>query len=138
MKIINGKEKKLGRLSSEAVKNAMKGEEVKIINAEEVKITGRKQKTIEKYRKKFNLRDPGNPEKSPKMVSRRPDLFVKKVIKGMIPTEKRKGKKAQKKIKVYTRNPKDLETKEPKEKIDTKHIKVKKLCKRLGWRDKND
>ena len=43
MKVIDGKNTVLGRLASFAAKEALKGEEIKIINCEQVIITGNKE-----------------------------------------------------------------------------------------------
>lgn len=138
MEVINAEGKPIGRISSEASEKAMKGKKVRIINSEKAIITGDKKEILEKYREKFNLRDIGNPAKAPKTVSRRPDLFIKKTIKGMIPEEKRKGKKALRRIKAYIKNPENLESKnkeDNKNKTDRNHMTVKEVCEKLGWRD---
>src|SRR5208282_4640785 len=53
------------------------------------------------------LRDKANPEHSP-FYSRRPDLFVKRIIRGMLPYKQPKGKTAFKLLKVYMGPAKDI------------------------------
>lgn len=136
MHVINAEGRKLGRMCSEAVGKAMAGEKVRIVNSEKAIITGKKEGIIERYKTRFNIKDIGNPRKSPKMVSRRPDLFIKKTIKGMIPQEKKKGKKAQKRIKAHIEVPEELSDKvpDPKEiKTSASYSTVGTICRELGW-----
>lgn len=135
MKIINGRNKALGRVGSKAVEEALKGKKVRIINSEDIIVTGKRENIIEKYRDKFNLRDIGNPRKSPKTVSRRPDLFVKKAIRNMIPREKKRGKKAERRIKAYLGDPEEMEEEAEEfgeKKTDIEHLTVEQICKELG------
>ncbi len=140
MIIIDAEKNILGRMASKAAKELLKGEEeVVIVNAEKAIITGSPEKTVEKYKGRMKLRDPANPKRSRKN-SRRPDLFVKRIIRGMIPYKSRNGTQAYRRLKVYMNVPKEYEGKA--EKIsesksitsDYKYIEVGKLCKRLGWK----
>ncbi len=137
MKVINAENTVLGRLASEAAKLAMNGEEVVIINAEKAVITGNPDDIYERYFQKFQIRDIAKPEKSPKM-SRRPDLFVKRTIRGMIPRRRKNGKEALSRIKAFIGTPKEYEGKgEVIENIIKKNKKgmtVEELCKKLGWK----
>lgn len=97
----------LGRISSSVAKLLMQGHEVVLINAEKTLITGHERDILEKYKRKIELRDKANPEHSPH-ISRRPDLFVKRVIRGMLPYKKPKGKEAFRKLRVYMGAAKDI------------------------------
>jgi len=134
MHIINAEGKPLGRIASKAAEKALNGKQVRIINSEKAIIVGQEQEIINKYTEKFQLRDLGNPRKSPKTISRRPDLFIKNTVKKMLPMEKQRGKDAQKRIKAIMGNPENQgETKnEIMEKKDKPHITIKELCKSLG------
>lgn len=140
MQVMDGKGKPLGRITSKAAEEALRGKEVRIINSEEIIVTGNKKDVIGKYKKKFQLRDLGNPEKSPKIVSRRPDLFVKKIIKRMLPRDKKRGREALRRIKAFMGDPENLSDKVKedliKDKSDKEHITVKNICKELGWKEK--
>lgn len=137
MKVINAEGKPLGRIASKTAEEAQKGKEIRIINSEKSIIVGKKQETIKKYKDKYSLRNLGNPRKSPKTISRRPDLFMKKTVEKMLPMEKQKGKKAKKRIKAYIENPEDLEESENEieEKTNKPHITIKDLCKELGQKN---
>lgn len=108
MKIIDGKNAILGRLASYTAKEALKGEEIAIVNCEEIIITGNKQdirKELESKRKRV-----GSTQKGPK-VSRLSEKVVKRVIRGMLPNYRTgRGRDAFKRIKCYVGVPKELES----------------------------
>lgn len=136
MYVIDGRGKAIGRIASEASEESLKGKKVRVINSEEAIIVGGEKNIVNKYKEQFNLRDLGNPEKSPKVVSRRPDLFLKKIIKRMLPKEKERGRKAERRIKAYMGDPEELKKNAEdsgKVKTDKDHITVEDLCEKLGW-----
>ena len=107
MKIIDGKNAILGRLSSYAAKEVLKGEEVVILNCEQIKITGNK-KDIEK---KFEIKRGriGSSQKGPKHPKTN-EKIVKRTIRGMLPDHRKgRGKIAYKKIKCYVGIPKEFQ-----------------------------
>ncbi|MEM3412145.1 MAG: 50S ribosomal protein L13 [archaeon] len=123
----------LGRVASRVAKEALEGKQVWLINVEKAVITGDPEMVINKYRQRFSIKNIAKPEHSPSR-SRRPDLFVSKIISGMLPRSKR-GKEAQKRIKVFMGH-KDL--KENPKKIficpeNKKNITVLNICRALGW-----
>jgi len=139
MLIVDGKNNILGRMSSKIAKELLKGETVILVNAEEIIITGSPKKVIERYLQRRNLRDPAKPEKSRK-TPRRPDLFVRKIIRGMLPYKTKNGLAAYRRLKVYIGTPKEYEGKAIKISesksitSDYKYITIKELCKKLGWK----
>ncbi len=82
MKIIDGKNAILGRLASYVAREALKGEEIAIVNCEQIVITGNKQRIKEELEKKRGR--VGSTEKGPK-VSRTSEKIVKRTIRGMLP-----------------------------------------------------
>lgn len=110
MKIIDGTNVVLGRLASFVAKETLKGEEIAIVNCNDVIITGNK-KNIEKVFQEKRSRV-GSSQKGPKhhKIS---EKIVKRAIRGMLPSPReRRGKVALKRIKCYNKIPKELEGKE--------------------------
>lgn len=95
--IIDGKNAILGRLASTAAKKLLAGEEVTVVNAEHVIITGTPKKIVARYLK---LRQIGSPQHGP-FFPRQADGLVKRTIRGMLPKQG-KGRAALKKLRVYT------------------------------------
>jgi large subunit ribosomal protein L13 len=139
MKIIDGNDLILGRLGSHVAKDLLKGENIIVINAEKIVISGKSDRIVEKYKKRRTQKDKANPEHSPHWP-RRPDLLVKRVIRGMLPFDRPRGKTVFKNLKVYMGVPDELNEKNKetyesfnKSKLNSKYITVEELCKRLGY-----
>lgn len=105
--LVDGEEAVLGRISSRVAKLLIEGHEVILVNAEKIRITGHVRDLTDKYKRLIELKDKANPEHSPH-YSRRPDLFVKRVIRGMLPYKQPKGKAAYRLLKVYMGPAKDI------------------------------
>ncbi|MDE1868517.1 MAG: 50S ribosomal protein L13 [Candidatus Micrarchaeota archaeon] len=137
--VFDAKDKILGRLASTAAKSLLQGKSVAVINAENAVISGNKHTIAARYRTRLNLQEKANPEHSP-YWSRRPDMLVKRIIRGMLPYNRPKGKSAYRRLKVYigvpdelrSAKPIEIKTKEPK-KLYVGHVKVGDLSTLLGY-----
>jgi len=133
--IIDAKNMVLGRIATIAAKKALMGEKVDIINCENAVITGNKQNVFEKYNRKSSM---GSPAKGP-FLARRSDMFVRRVIRGMLPYKQEKGRQAFKNIMCYMGVPKEFEGKKAEQikgadfsKIQVlRYTTVGKVCMRL-------
>lgn len=130
MKIIDGKNAVLGRVASYVVKEALKGEEIAVLNCKQIIITGNKkdiQKKFEARRQRI-----GSSQKGPKHL-RDSHQIVKRAIRGMLPDHRKgRGREAFKRIKCYVGVPKEFEEKKKilagKEKAN-KFIKIEEISK---------
>ena len=127
--IIDGTNAVLGRLASATAKKLLAGEEIKIVNAEKVIITGNPTGITKEY---MRMKSIGSPQHGPFPPSR-PDRIVKRTVRGMLP-KTQKGRAALKKLIVYAGNPDN----DKAEHIATKHIRtdyitIGKVAKQLGW-----
>jgi large subunit ribosomal protein L13 len=91
----------LGRVGSVACKELLKGKEVFIINAEKSIISGRKAEIKENLHHWITLGGIGL--KGPK-VSRYPDMFMKRMVRGMLPRDRSKGRAAYDRLRCYIGN----------------------------------
>jgi len=91
----------LGRVGSAACKELLKGKEVFIINAEKAIISGRKAEIKENLHHWITLGGIGL--KGPK-VSRYPDMFMKRMVRGMLPRDRSKGREAYDRLRCYIGN----------------------------------
>ncbi|MBD3247257.1 50S ribosomal protein L13 [Candidatus Pacearchaeota archaeon] len=108
MKVIDGSGAVLGRLASYAAKQALKGEEIAIVNCNDVIISGNKRNIKENFEKKRGRI--GHSQKGPKHI-RKSHRIVKRAIRGMLPDHRSgRGKQAFKRIKCYTGIPKEVDT----------------------------
>lgn len=130
MKIIDGENAILGRLASYVAKEALKGEEVIVLNSEKAIITGDKKWINSEFIRRRKMA--GSSQKGPKH-SRPNQMIVKKVIRGMLPDHRGgKGRDAFKRIKCYEGIPEEFKNKkmikiDGKEK--NKFIRVKDIPK---------
>jgi large subunit ribosomal protein L13 len=140
--LINGEGKILGRIGSQIAKRLIEGDKVVILNAEKMVISGHEPDIYAKYKQLVELTDKANPEHAP-YWSRRPDLFVKRSIRGMLPYKKPKGKTAFKNLMVYIGVPeqfkekkfKDIKSKETGQMYENL-VTVQKLTTMLGYTTK--
>ncbi|MGB9703278.1 MAG: 50S ribosomal protein L13 [Candidatus Micrarchaeia archaeon] len=140
--LIDGNGYVLGRLATYVAKLLLEGNEVVIINAEKLAISGRKENIVAKYKQKLEWKDKANPEHSP-YWSRRPDLLVKRIIRGMLPYKRKSGREAYKRLRVFIGenvkgvNLKEYSKIEPNakrvEELKEKYLKVEELSKLLGY-----
>ncbi len=126
--IIDGENMILGRLASLSAKKALEERDVIIVNSEKVIISGSKRTVLKDVKRKLKTRTLGALEKSP-VHYRRPDKYLRRVIRGMLPWKKQKGREAYKRIKVYIGVPPEFINKKF-EIIDTR-INLKCLWLRL-------
>ncbi len=133
----------LGRLASIIAKQLLNGKTIAIINAEKALISGNKKDIIKRYRTRLNLIEKANPEHSA-YWSRRPDLLVKRIIRGMLPYRKPSGKAAYKRLNVFMGIPENLNTSnaiklniKDARKIFVNTLSIKDLSKLLGYKYQN-
>jgi large subunit ribosomal protein L13 len=130
MKIVDGKNAVLGRLASYVAKEALRGEEIKVVNCEQVIITGNRE-FIEKQLLQKRARV-GTRQIGPK-VSRMSEKIVKRAIRGMLPDHRvGRGKEAFKRIMCYTGTPtefKDSKKISFNDEDKLKYIKVKDISR---------
>ncbi|MFW9999800.1 MAG: 50S ribosomal protein L13 [Candidatus Hodarchaeota archaeon] len=137
----------LGRFCSHIAKKALLGEYIVIINAKDAIVSGTKRNIHENYLAKLKISTATNPRRGP-FHERRPDTFMRRVVKQMLPRKKLRGKEALKRVHVYIsdipeRFKKRYQTLVPNEinNVDKKrlsyynrYITLENLCQRIGWK----
>ena len=131
--IIDAKDLILGRMATKAAKSALLGEEVIIVNCEKSLVKNYDSFSKRYLELKFNI---GKPNKGP-FITRRPDLFVRRVVRGMLPHKTSRGLEAYKKIKCYVGFPEEIKGEVQKiEAAETenasKYSTIEKVCLQLG------
>ena len=133
--IIDAKNLILGRLATYTAKKALLGEKIDIVNCEKAVISGRKDKLIKNY---LHIQDRGT-HKGP-FLPRRPNYFVRRSIRGMLPYKQARGKAAFDRIKCFVGMPEEFKDKKAEtiKNADVSklpnlyYIAVGKICERLG------
>ena len=123
----------IGRVGSYVAKQALLGNEVAVINCEKAIMSGNPVAVIETYH--HLIKETGNIRKGP-FVPRRTDMFVKRIIRRMLPNKKTRGVDALARIRVYRSIPEEFKGKGQKvpgsEKKLQKSISIQDLCHALG------
>ena len=136
--IIDAKDIILGRLGSFVAKQVLSGNNVDVINCEEAVVSGKKANVFANYIRRIDRKAPG---KGPYLY-RRPDMFVRRTIRGMLPFKRSRGREAFKKIKCHVGVPENLKHEKAlsieakSEKLmSADHLKVKDICKAISGRE---
>ncbi len=126
-------------MASEAAKQALLGEDVFIVNAEKAYVSGDMKAVFREKRAKLDIKNKGNRLGGP-FHQRRPDRFVRRTVRGMLPWKRQRGREAYKRVRVYIGVPEDELKKHNVAKVpDAKHKKklrrkvtVAEICSHLG------
>lgn len=127
--VIDGKGAVLGRLASYAAKKLLKGEEIIVVNVDEIIITGNRKDIRDKFEGRRNK--VGNNQQGPK-YSRDTEKIVKRAIRGMLPNHRMgRGKEALLRLMCYRGIPKEFEGAKKTKFEDNKYkfIKVGEIYK---------
>ena len=135
--VIDAEDAIVGRVASYVAKQALNGHKVSVINADKSIMTGSKDFLFARYH--HRMVSLGQPQQGP-FVSRMPDRFFSRIIKGMLPNKLPRGIAAKHRIKVYIGVP--LQFKDKKyEKVPgadmsklttTRFVRLGVLCKLFG------
>ena len=137
MIVYNGENMILGRLAARVAKDALLGEEVKVVNCEKVFVSGKKVSVF--TNEKVKRARKGYPLKSAKFT-RLPDRCVRRTIRGMLPWKQSRGKEAFKRVMCHVGVPAELADKElitiedssVKKLPNLNYVSVGDVCKHLG------
>ena len=145
--LIDASNKIMGRFCSQIAKKALLGEYIVIINAKNAIISGTKRNIHEKYLARLNISTATNPRRGP-FHNRRPDTFMRRVVKQMLPRKKLRGKEALKRVNIYISDiperfksmyqklvPTEIYNADKKRlSYYNKFITLDNLCQRIGWK----
>ena len=134
--IIDGRNAVLGRLGSIVAQRIMDGEEIVVINAESIVVTGERDMVFADYKARVDRGDTTK-RKGP-FYPRRADLLFKRSVRGMIPWTSTSGREAYRRLHVFVGTPKqfaDAETEKVEDamkKISGKYTTLGAISKFLG------
>lgn len=134
--IIDATDLIVGRIGTVAAKKALLGEKIDIVNCEKAVISGSRSDVIGKFMQKIHRKTVAHGP----YVSRMPDRMTRRIIRGMLPYKKEKGRIAFKKIMCYIGIPDEFKGKkmetlkeaDVKERQTTKYVTMADVCKQLG------
>jgi large subunit ribosomal protein L13 len=134
--LVNAEGLIVGRLCSQVAKRLLNGEEVVILNAEKAVFSGKKKSKVAEAKEFLEV---GAPERGP-FHYRRPDKYLRKTVRGMLPFKQPKGKSAFKRLKVFMGVPKELKdqamitfTVASSANLKGPHFTLAELAREIGW-----
>jgi len=137
--LVNAEGLIVGRMCSKIAKLLINGEEVVVLNAEKAVFSGKRKSKIAEAHLFLEV---GAPERGP-FHYRRPDRFLRKTVRGMLPFKQPKGKSAYKRLKCYMGIPKELKGKEmltfteaSAANLKGPHFTLGELATEIGWRNR--
>jgi len=127
-----------GRLASVVAKELLQGEHVIVINAEKAVLSGDRSSLILEYKERLGIRTLTAPWKGP-LHPRHPDRLLRRIIRGMVPWKKDRGRKAMKRLRVYVGAPEGIKTKRQLdlseyERKGRRTIYLGEIARELGWK----
>jgi large subunit ribosomal protein L13 len=95
-----------GRLCSKVAKLLLEGNRVVVVNAAKALISGKRQMVIGEWKAFLQVKSRVHPKYGP-FHPRRPDTILARMIRGMVPRKKPKGREALRRLRVYTGVPRE-------------------------------
>jgi large subunit ribosomal protein L13 len=137
--LVNAEGLIVGRMCSKVAKRLLNGEEVIILNAEKAVFSGKKKSKVLEAHKFLEV---GAPMRGP-FHYRRPDRFLRKTVRGMVPFRLPKGKSAYKRLRVFMGVPIEFKdqamiTFDEAQSSNLKgpHFTLGELAKEIGWNNR--
>ncbi|AGI48359.1 ribosomal protein L13, archaeal/eukaryotic [Thermoplasmatales archaeon BRNA1] len=122
--VIDGAGLIYGRLGTQVANMIMSGEEVVVLNAEKIIVTGERAEVLKDFKHKVDLGEVTK-RKGP-FYPRRADLLFKRCVRGMIPRYTTTGREAYRALHVFVGVPKQFENAEKiVPEVASKHVNCK-------------
>ncbi len=130
----------LGRMASVIARVLLDGETVSVVNAEKTVISGRRSSLIRAWKHFLKVGSKASPRYGP-FHSRRPDTVLRDAVRGMLPTDKARGRSSLKRLKVYIGIPESLRESTMKtipeassRDLRGRYITLDDLTVEIGWK----
>lgn len=99
--VYDAKDAVVGRMGTVVAKQLLKGKEVYVINVEDALVSGNEDNFVNKF-KRLTKMGHGGSMKGPK-VHRVPHKMVKRIIRGMLPWDKPRGREVYRRLKCFNK-----------------------------------
>jgi len=136
--VLDAKNQILGRFASYVAKQAIEGNRVIVLNAEKAVISGKRSNIVEEAKRRLETRTLGTQSHAP-VHQRRPDLYLRRVVRGMLPWDKPKGRAAFHRVWVFIGVPEEYVEKEAARvpnadasRLVSQYITLEDLAKEIG------
>jgi large subunit ribosomal protein L13 len=128
-----------GRLASRLAGELLSGRRVVVLNAEKAVVSGNRTSVLRAWQSRLELSSRVNPINGP-IHPRRPDNILRRMVRGMVPKTKTKGKMAMGRLRVYMGVPDaytGLSTSQFDDALAPKplplYVTLGEIAKNIGW-----
>ena len=128
-----------GRMCSKVALELLSGKRVVVLNAENALISGRSGSVFRQWQARLEIYSHVNPIYGP-IHPRRPDNIVRRMVRGMVPKTKAKGKSAMSRLRVYMGVPEKfagVKTSKFEDALATRplpsYTTIAEIAKNIGW-----
>lgn len=141
--IVNASRLVMGRLASAIAKRLLNGEKIVVINAEKALVSGKKHSKLKEIKAFLAVASVANPKYGP-FHPRKPDLILRRTVRGMLPWDRARGKEAYRRLKVYVGLPDEYKDKPveilPEAVANPKspYVRLGELAKEIGWKPEGE
>jgi large subunit ribosomal protein L13 len=135
--IIDAKDAVLGRMATKAAKLALLGETVNVVNCDKALVSGNKRSILAMFKWKETLGV--GMDKGP-YLQKTANMFVRKVIRGMIPHHQARGREAFARVRCYKGVPAHFANEKKEvikdamrlDSLNAKYMTVGEICRIIG------
>ena len=129
-----------GRLASNVAKLLMQGNRVSVVNCEKIMMSGTRSNQIKEQKEFLEINSIINYKHGP-VHYRRPDTLMAKMIRQMLPYDRKpSGKAAHQRLRTYIGSPKEIKSLEKIQfekalirKTSSNYTALGELCRIIGW-----
>jgi len=128
-----------GRMCSKVAKELLSGKRVVVLNAENALVSGRSTSVYRQWQARLEIYSHVNPIYGP-IHPRRPDNILRRMVRGMVPKTKAKGKSAMNHLRVYMGVPEKyagVKTTKYEDAVATRplpsYTTIAEISKNIGW-----
>ena len=129
-----------GRLCSKISKQLLNGDRVVVVNAERTLVSGKRDSVMRSWLEYLKIASVVHPKHGP-FHPRTPDGIVTRMVRGMIPRRKPKGRAAMRRLRVYVGVPEEytkIKFQGFDDAVATKppayYVSVNEIAKGIGWK----
>ena len=132
MLVVDASNAVLGRLASHVAKKLLTGEQIVVINAEKAVVSGKPENSVDYF---YGKLERGDAHKGP-FFPKEPQALLRRVVRGMLPWGKPKGRVAYKRLRVFSDAPEEFKNPiklgKSSEDLTCKYTTLKDICGQLG------
>ncbi len=128
-----------GRMCSIVARELLSGKRVVVLNAENALVSGRSTSVYRQWQARLEIYSHVNPIYGP-IHPRRPDNILRRMVRGMVPKTKTKGKEAMNHLRVYMGVPEKyaaVKTSKFEDALATRplpsYTTIAEIAKNIGW-----